>query len=394
MMEIGKESILGQARVKEELGQIIARERVSHAYLFTGPVGVGKKALALAFAEALNGVQNLNPAGDYATSTKSSWNKHPDIHVFIPLPSNVTQTELRERLTMLAEDPYAVVDFGLRPALGNETESKNRNAFYSVDYYRDDIRPSMFLKPNEGRYTIVILTGIEKMQEKVANAFLKLLEEPPEDVVFLLVTDNFNQLLPTIVSRCQILRCQALTTDEICEALEKRDGRSKDDAEYLARVSAGNYSLARFYDVDSLRLIRNEIVDFLRASYLMDPKPILDIALKWSTQHHSEGQLQILNLLEIFLRDLLLFRATGDETRITNLDQKDVVAKFVGSLQNARIEEMITEILQGRQLYATNVNSKIWLTVLALRYGALMRGNDTTITDETAWKHLPASIWV
>ncbi len=394
MMEIGKESILGQARVKEELGQIIASERVSHAYLFTGPVGVGKKALALAFAEALNGVRNLNPLGEYATSTKSSWIKHPDIHVFIPLPSVVSQTELRERLMMLAEDPYAVVDFGLRPALGNDADSKNRNAFYSVPYYHEEIRPSMFLKPNEGRYTVVIITGIEKMQEKVANAFLKLLEEPPEDVVFLLVTDQFNLLLPTIVSRCQILRCQALTTEEIGGALQQRDGRTQADAEYLARVSAGNYSLARFYDVESLRSIRNEIVDFLRASYLMDPKPILDIALKWSSQHNSEAQQQILNLLEIFLRDLLLYRATGDETRITNLDQKDVIAKFVGSLQNARIEDMITEIHEGRKQYASNVNSKIWFTVLALRYGALMRGSDTTITDETAWKHLPASVWV
>lgn len=394
MMQIGKESILGQTRVKEELGQIIASERVSHAYLFTGPVGVGKKALALAFAEALNGIQNLNPPSESATSKKSSWIKHPDIHVFIPLPSVVSQTELRERLLMLADDPYAVIDFGLRPALGNETDSKNRNAFYSVDYYRDNIRPSMFLKPNEGRYSIVILTGIEKMQEKVANAFLKLLEEPPEDVVFLLVTDHFNHLLPTIVSRCQILRCQALTSEEISGALEHRDGRSRSDAEYLARVSAGNYSLARFYDVESLRSIRNEIVDFLRASYLLDPKPILDIALKWSTQHHSEGQQQILNLMEIFLRDLMLYRATSDETRITNLDQKEVIAKFVGSLQNARIEDMISEIHNGRQQYANNVNSKIWFTVLALRYGALMRGNDMAITDETAWKHLPASIWV
>ncbi len=391
-MRIGRDTIVGQHRVKEELEQILTSRRVAHAYLFAGPAGVGKKVLALAFAEALNGVSNLNPPHDSATSPKSSWHTHPDVHVFLPMPSRVGESELRERVALLAKDPYAIVDFGMRPSLHSDNESKNRVAFYSVDYYHDEIRPAFSLKPNEGAYTVVVLCGIEKMHEKVANAFLKSLEEPPENVVFLLITDRFNALLPTIVSRCQTLRCQALSEDDVATALETRDGLSRADAGYLARISNGNYGLARFYDVETLRETRDEIVEFLRASYIQDPKPILNIALKWS-QLNSDGQQLLLNLLEVFLRDILFFRASGDDAKITNLDQKEVIRRFVASLQNARLEDMIAEIHDGRRLYASNVNTKIWFTVLALRFGALMRGQNKAIPDGESWKHLPASVW-
>jgi DNA polymerase-3 subunit delta' len=391
-MRIGLDSIVGQHRVKEELEQILTSRRVSHAYLFAGPPGVGKKALALAFAEALNGVTNLNPPDPSATSAKSSWYTHPDVHVFLPMPSKVNENELRERVALLAKDPYAIVDFGMRPSLHSDNESKNRVAFYSVEYYHNEIRPRFALKPNEGTYSVVVLCGIEKMHEKVANAFLKSLEEPPQNVVFLLITDRFNALLPTIVSRCQTLRCQALSEDDIAHALQHRDGLDRADAEYLARISNGNYGLARYYDVETLRETRNEIVEFLRASYIQDPKPILNIALKWS-QLNSDGQQLLLNLLEVFLRDILFFRASGDDAKITNLDQKEVIRKFVGSLQNARLEEMIQQIHDGRRLYASNVNTKIWFTVLSLRFGSLMRGQDMAITEDDAFKHLPASVW-
>lgn len=391
-MRIGRDTIVGQQRVKEELEQILASRRISHAYLFAGPPGIGKKALALAFAEALNGVTNLNPAHESATSPKSSWYTHPDVHVFLPMPSRMNENELRDRVALLAKDPYAIVDFGLRPSLNSDAESKNRVAFYSVDYFQDDIRPRFTYKPNEGAFTVVVLCGVEKMYDKVTTAFLKNLEEPPENVVFLLITDKFNALLPTLVSRCQILRCQALSEDEISQALQQRDAVEPADAEYLARISAGNYGLARFYDVDTLRATRNEIVEYLRASYIQDPKPILNIALKWS-QLNSDGQQLLLNLLEVFLRDILFFRASGDEAKITNIDQKEVIRKFVTSLQEARLEDMIQQIHEGRRLYLSNVNTKIWFTVLALRFGALMRGQDMAITDDKSWKHLPASVW-
>lgn len=391
-MRIGRDTIIGQNRVKDELAQILDSGRLGHAYLFSGPSGVGKKALALAFAEAINGVTHLNPPHPSATSNKRNWRIHPDIHLFLPMPAEHSVSERLERIDMLADDPYAVVDFGNRPSTGGTSDTKNRNAFFSTDYFHEEIRPSVFLKPNEGRRTVVVIANVELMKDKVANAFLKLLEEPPEDVVFLLITDQFNLLLPTIVSRCQVLRCQALSNTEIRDALIERDGRSEADAAYLARISGGNYSMARFYDLDALKQIRVDIIAFLRAAYTQDPEPIVDISTKWSTQFNNEAQRAILNLMEVFLRDLILYRASADESLLTNVDQIDVISRFVGSLSDARLDDMVEQIASGRPLFGVNIQSKVWYTVLALRFSALMRGHDTAIPDHEPWAHMPALV--
>lgn len=388
-MRIGTDTIVGQNRVKEELSSILESDRLAHAYLFSGPPGVGKKALALAFAEAVNGITNLNPPHPGATSAKRNWHIHPDIHLFLPMPREHSETERLERIAMVAEDPYAVVDFGNRPGSGG-SDSKNRNAFYSTDYYHDFIRPSVLLSPNEGRRTVVVIANMELMRENVANAFLKLLEEPPPDVVFLLVTDRINQLLPTITSRCQLIRCQALSKADVKEALVSRDGHSDADADYLARITGGNYALARFLDMDQLKEIRTDIVAFLRASYTLDPRPILDIAAKWSGTLNNEAQRSVLNLMEVFLRDLVQYRATGDVSFLTNADLADVITKFTGSLRDARLDDMVALIEEGRELFTVNIQTKVWYTVLAFRFSALMRGDEPVVPHDEPWLHLPA----
>ena len=387
-MRIGSESVVGQKRVKEELTSILDSGRLGHAYLFSGPPGVGKKALALAFAEAINGITNLNPPHPTATSSKRNWHIHPDIHLFLPMPREHSEFERSERISMVADDPYAIVDFWNRP--GGGSYGKNRNAFYSTEFYHDSIRPRVMLSPNEGQRTVIVIANVELMRDNVANAFLKLLEEPPRDVVFLLVTDRINQLLPTILSRCQLIRCQALTHGEVKEALVSRDGRSEADADYLARVTAGNYAMARYLDMGLLAEIRSEIVAFLRASYTLDPKPILEISTRWATTLNNEAQRSVLNLMEVFLRDLIHYRATGEASLLTNADQADIIAKFTGSLRDARLDVMIDQVAEGRALFAVNIQTKVWYTVLAFRFSALMRGEDPTVPEDQPWLHMPA----
>jgi len=202
-IEFGNRRIVGQEKAINQVERTFRSDRLSHAYLLSGPAGTGKTAFALAMAEIVNGVDHLTDMKGTARSKKSSWFKHPDIHLFLPLPSTVGGNEYQARLELLAKDPYEIVDFSLRPALGNDDSTKNRRAFYSIDYYRDEIRPKTVLKPNEGKRTVIILTGIDTMRKESANAFLKLLEEPSENVMFILTATKSDQLLPTIVSRCQ-----------------------------------------------------------------------------------------------------------------------------------------------------------------------------------------------
>ncbi len=386
----GDRRLVGQKFAREQIERIVHSGRISHSYLFSGPPGIGKTAFALAFAELINGVNNLTDLGSQSFSKKSSWFTHPDIHVFLPVPTDVSVEELRSRLELLREDPYEIVDFSLRPSLTNEESTKNKRAFYPIDYFREEIRPASYLKPNEGRKTVIIMTGIESMRKEAANSFLKLLEEPSEDLMFLLTTDHTEALLPTIISRCQHIQLSPLKTKEIEQALIEQDGLPEEDAAYLARVSGGNYAMTRFFDVGTLKETRQEIIEYLRYSYSQDAVNIIQTAQDWQSSQNLEGQIAVLNVMEVFLRDLLVYRSTQKKELVTNADQIDVIKKFCKTLSDARLEEMIEQVNGCKPMIYQNVQPKLIFTALALRFSNLMRNLDPEIATQDSWKHLPA----
>jgi DNA polymerase-3 subunit delta' len=386
----GDRRLVGQKSARLQAERMLQSERLSHAYLLTGPDGVGKTAFALAIAEIVNGVDHLTDLKGASVSKKSSWYTHPDIHLFLPLPSNLGTTELQVRLEMLSKDPYEIVDFSLRPALTDPDSSKNRRAFYSIEYYHKDIRPKTVYKPNEGRRVVVILTGIDTMRKESANAFLKLLEEPSDNILFILTASKTDQLLPTIISRCQHIRLSPLTDEEIKEGLVKNDGKSEEDASFLARLSDGNYSLTRFYDVEALQQTRKETIEFLRYSYTQDVPVLLKIIKEWNSSLNTENQIALCNTLEQLLRDIMVYRASRNEALIINIDQIEVIKKFCDSMANARLEDMIDHLQQLKRLLYQNVQFKYIFTALALRFAHLMRGLEPVISKEENWRHLPA----
>lgn len=388
----GDQELVGQQRTRQRLTKVIKSDRISHAYLFSGPKGIGKKAFAMAFAELLNGVSNITSLGEQKFSKKSSWFTHPDIHLFLPMPSSYKFSDLTERLELLKEDPYDIVDFSLRPSLSDEDSSKNLRAFYPIDYFRDDIRPVARLKPNEGEKTVIIISNIEQMRERSANAFLKLLEEPSEDLIFILTTDNQQALLPTIISRCQLISMSPLKTSEIRDALIQKDGYDKEDAQYLARISGGNYSLTKFFDIENLKAIRDDVVSFLREAYQLNTVKITDMAAEWNKNQTREAQIAILNTMEVFIHDLLTYRESGNSKWITNFDQIDSIKNFVANIPEARLTEMISTIHELRPNLQQYVQAKIVFTVLGIRFFYLMRDKDPEISQENNWKHIPAYI--
>ena len=390
ILNFGNRRLIGQKRAKEQIQRMLASERIGHAYLISGPSGVGKTAFALAFAEAINGINHLSDLGEYSSSKKSSWFTHPDIHVFIPKPTSASMDEIRSRLELLAEDPYEVISFAQRPSLDKDSSSKNLQAFYPVDYFRDEIRPVARLRPNEGTRVVIIMTQVETMRKETANAFLKLLEEPSDRLMFILTTESYESLLPTITSRCQHISLGTLSPKEVEHGLIDIDGLSPEDASYLARVSGGNYAMTRFFDVSRLKDDRETMVNFLRLSYSQDAQGISTIAQDWQSSLNIEGLISLTNLMEMYVRDLMVFRETKNEKLITNIDQVESIKKFVGALEKAKLEQMISEIEATRPMLRQNVSPKLIFTVLALRFSTLMRGLDTYIPENENWKHLPA----
>lgn len=389
-ISFGDRRLVGQKKARDQAERVLRSNRLSHAYLLTGPVGSGKTAFALALAEAINGVDHLTDLKGSAISKKSSWFTHPDIHVFLPLPSTVGSSELLSRLKMLAEDPYEIVDFTLRPALSDPESSKNRRAFYSIKYYHEEIRPKTTYKPNEGRKVVVVITGIDTMRTESANAFLKLLEEPSDNVLFILTASKTDQLLPTIVSRCQNIRLQPVSKDEIAEGLVRFDGVSEADADFLSRMSDGNYSLTRFFDADTLQKTRNEAIDFLRHSYVQDVPALLKRIKEWDRTLNTENQIALSNALEQILRDILVYREARKDELVVNIDQLGVIQKFCDSMTDARLTEMIEHTQHLKSLLYQNVQFKYVFTALSIRFTYLMRGHDPAISQHETWQHLPA----
>lgn len=386
----GNRRLVGQKNARIQAERLLQSERLSHAYLLTGPNGVGKTAFALTMAEIVNGIDHLTDLKGEAFSKKSSWYTHPDIHLFLPLPSNLGAAELQARLDILSKDPYEVVDFSLRPALSDGESSKNRRAFYSIEYYHKEIRPKTVYKPNEGKRVVVILTGIDTMRKETANAFLKLLEEPSDNILFILTASKTDQLLPTIISRCQHIRLGPMSDQDIRDGLIKFDNKTADDASYLARLSGGNYSLTRFFDVETLQQTRNEAVRYLRYSYTQDVPLLLKIIKDWNRSLNTENQIALCNTLEQLLRDMMIYRATSNESLVINIDQIDVIKNFCDSMKDACLEEMIEHLQQLKRLLYQNVQFKYIFTALSLRFAHLMRGLEPVIGKDDNWQHLPA----
>jgi DNA polymerase-3 subunit delta' len=390
-IKFGNRRIIGQSRAKEQVERMLDSERISHAYLLSGPSGVGKTAFALAMAEAINGVEHLSDLGEHKTSKKSSWFTHPDIHVFIPKPTSAKTEELRDRLELLSKDPYEIINFSQRPSLDDDS-SKNLQAFYPVDYFREDIRPIAKLKPNEGDRIVIIMTQVETMRKETANAFLKLLEEPSDRLMFILTTESYESLLPTITSRCQHIPLGALKDKVVEQGLIEVDGVEPDAAAYLARVSNGNYAMTRFFDISKLRENRESVVNYLRMAFSQDATGLSTLVQDWQSSNNIEGLIAITNLIEMYIRDLMVYRETENKKFITNIDQLDSIQKFVKALDDARLEEMITHLDDFRPALRQNVNPKLIFIVLALRYSTLMRGLDPSISEEESWKHVPAFV--
>jgi len=384
----GNRKLVGQHKARTHVQRILDSGRLAHAYLISGPPGAGKTAFALGMAEWINGIDNISKLGDKSFSKKSSWANHPDIHIFIPKPTKVSFAEVRERLDLLAQDPYEIINFSERPSISSNSDSKNRQAFYPVKYFKDEIRPVTMLKPNEGKRLVVILTQVDTMRKEAANAFLKLLEEPSDRLMFILTTDHYDRLLQTITSRCQQISLSPLKTSEIEQGLHEIDGYSLQDAEYLAKISEGNYALTRLYDVKTLKEKREQVIDFLRLSYKQDAINLTKLIQNWQSENNIEGLISITNMIETYLRDLMIYKATGNKNLVTNSDQFTSIQKFTGSLGEALLEDMISEVNQTRVYIKQNVSPKLIFTILSLRFTNLIRGVKPVLTEN--WEHIPA----
>jgi len=344
--------VVGQSRAVSLLQRSLEREALAHAYLFIGPPHVGKMALALNLAQALNCEAAEPPCGVCDSCQKIASTKYADVQI-IGLTSN-----------------------------GDSAEAKPR-AEIGIDQIRE-MQHSSSLPPFGGKYKVFIIDGAELMSIEAANCLLKTLEEPVGKVIFILLTVNERLLPATVISRCQRLELPPIAASEVEAALNSGLGIEPGKAKLLAGLCHGcpGWAISATLD-DSLLQQRaerlNRLLDIINADYEERFTYAAELATQFS-QSRAEVQ-EVLDLWLEWWRDLLLVKV-GCNDAITNVDQLATLLEMVRGYTLAQIKAVINSIQSAGEQLKQNANPRLVLEVLMLsipRRKEAVRGNLTSI---------------
>jgi len=342
-----------QTAIKERFSKIMMTGRLAHAYLFYGPEGGGKEAIALEIAKALN-CQNevAKPCNECPPCTKISKFKHPDIKFIIPEAKNWKSEDIQKKYLLKAENPYSRIEYTGTTSI-------------SIEKIRD-------LK-NESKYTtyeaqkkVFILTEVEKMTRESANSFLKLLEEPPDNLILILINNSLSTILDTIKSRCQIIYFPPLSFEEALSVVNKY--RDISDIEHkLIRIS--QFNLKNIFDIlnhetDDKRRI---VYDYLKASASGSAIKIYEVVDLITQRRDKNLLLDILNLLILWFRDAIHLISADDSAEIINVDFEDELKRFANSYPTSDFENIVIEIENAVSNVRNNVYTPLILTVLGIQ---------------------------
>lgn len=246
--------IIGQTHTKQRLVESVDNQRVSHSQMLLGPEGSGKLALALAFAGYLT---CENPAGGDACGTCNACRKnakyiHPDVHFVFPVintsdgtSKTVSDHFIKQWRSFLQEEPYG----NLNNWLGRIAKENQQGRIFAQE--SQEIYRKLNLKTYEAAYKVMIIWMPEKMNQVAANKLLKILEEPSGDTVFLLVAESTEQMLPTILSRTQVIKTPKIKHEDLRAHLAHHHKLDEAHSQSIAATANGNY-------LKALELMRND----------------------------------------------------------------------------------------------------------------------------------------
>ncbi len=368
--------IIGQGSVKQHLLKSVKDGKISHAYLFAGPEGCGSLPLAIAFARFIN---CLNPAINDACNVCSSCIKiskliHPDLHFVFPVIKKggsvpVSDDYISEWRTFILANNY----FSSGQWFGNIADEKKSGLIYSEESLA--IIRKLNLRNFEGKFKIMIIWLPEKMNDTGSNKLLKVLEEPPGNTVFLLVSESPELLLATIRSRAQQINIPPVKTAVLSSELQKRFGINPNQADSIARLSNGNMVKA----IDSLDSAIDKSGFFslftrlMRAAY---GRKIFDI-VDWVDEVSPLSRDSIRNFLTYsigLLRDSYLYNFQQPELVVLGSIEEDFVSKFSPFLNFDNLSNMVEEMELACAHIEQNGNSKIVLFDMALKMVIMFKG--------------------
>nr|WP_315123011.1 DNA polymerase III subunit delta' [uncultured Capnocytophaga sp.] len=366
--------ILGYDTIKGYLQASVAAGRIPHAQLFVAGEGQGGLPMAIAYATLI--LSDGNPRAEAQCAQLA----HPDLHFAFPTATNdkvkkdpVSALFMDEWRTFVKEQPYGSL-FDWFVLLGIEKKQAN----IGVNEAKE-ITNKLALKSFEGGYKVMIVWMAEKMNTEAANKLLKLLEEPAEKTLFLLVVEDENALLDTIKSRCQILRFPPLSENAIRKGLEQR-GLTEAEATKIAVRAQSNFNKA-------LQLMSNKeneeaiferwFIAWVRSAYrARGNKTAIQGLLQWSEEVNTVGremQKQFLQYCaEVFRQAFLLNYTASSLVYMQFNDSSFELRKFAPFIHGANIEAIHRLIEEAIVHVERNGNGKVIFTDLAIRLTRLL----------------------
>jgi len=388
------QSITGQKETKEQLVQLIRHNRLSHALLFLGKEGSGALQLAMAFAqyivcEKVNGRQTKSAAepslfgepeppatnhqlqtfndscGECPACKKANELIHPDIHFSYPViprksgDKPISTDYIKEWREFVKQNPYGNVYDWLQ-FIGAENKQGNITATEC-----NDINRIMSLKSFESEYKILVM-WLPEFLGKEGNKLLKLIEEPPPNTLFIFVAENEAQILPTILSRTQLVKIPRLTNLEVEAALELHEGVSIDKARQVAAVSEGNFrealGMLQHAEDDWQQLLREWLNAILKTGPVAQVKWIDDAA-----KLGREKQKQFLKYFIHLLEQALRVRAMPSTVSHDLSTDHDFALRLNKICSIGQQEAIINELDKASYYIERNANAKMLFHALSIK---------------------------
>jgi DNA polymerase-3 subunit delta' len=365
--------IPGQHAVKDKLREMAGSGRVPHALLIAGAEGFGTLPLALVFAQHLfcTSPDQEGPCGKCPACAKVNALSHPDLHLVFPvaLSKDVRRSDdlVAEFREAFSEDLFLSLDKWFA-----YIDAANKQPVIAVDEAAEILRALSFTS-YEGGYKIVLIWHPETMNVQSANKLLKILEEPPEKTVFMLVCPRPQQLLSTILSRVQVISCAPCEDAEIAAALRSEYGVDADSANETALLADGNFG-----EAVALLGSREESVSFLQtfqAFMRLSLKFDCAKALQWIDDCAMQGRERQKQFLQYGLgvfRDSLMQNFGSRELVKLSGQEKQFLEKFAPFVTQRNYEKLVEEFNTNYYYLERNANSKILFMDLLLRTGELL----------------------
>lgn len=363
--------IIGLHDVKAHLISSVQRGVIPHARIFHGPEGVGKLPLAIAYARYLN---CSDRGADDACGRCPSCHKfdklaHPDLHFVFPVvKSKVSDEYLPQWRQFLSQHTY----FNVSHWLSFIKAENAQGLIYSKE--SDAIIHKLNMKVYEAPYKIMIVWLPEKMHENCANKLLKMVEEPPEHTLFLLVSENREQVLQTIWSRCQPLPIRAIENDVMAAALERNYSLTPERARSYAHIANGSYTKAieLITAREETAYLFDLFVTMMRASVSRDIKAIRAIAAELAGIGRERQKSFLLFTLRMF-REYFVSNLNAPEMVYLNDDEQQFGDRFAPYVNERNIEAFNDEFSLAHHQIEQNGNAKIIFLDLCLKVTVLLR---------------------